>query len=195
MEDKQKELEKLTSKIIDIEWEMFHSVIASEPNSCQENKNTFQLMRWMSYSVLDEELLNAIYDNIHNSVKEGRNLMTEKYGRMEELIPPIKESPLIQEIASAEQQWMEEVAAKYPITFKGGNEKFLIYIKCELETYSDKLLELYSAFIKRAQNSGINLIEERYNNLFRRIGYESIADKESKERHKEFWKQNTCRGC
>jgi hypothetical protein len=48
---------------------------------------------------------------------------------------------------------------------------------------------------KKTLEGGINLIEERYNNLFKKMGYESLTDKESQEWHKEFWKNNTCRGC
>jgi hypothetical protein len=195
MENVHIEKENLIKIVVELEWNMFSAVNASEPNSCQENKKTFQIMRWMSYSVLNEEILKSLLDNLNSAIDEGRNLMTEKYGRMERKIPPFKDSSSIQEIADTELVWMKEVAQKYPLTFQGDDEKFINYLKCELETYSDKSLELYSTFVKNSIEGGINLIEERYNNLFKKMGYESLTDKESQERHKEFWKNNTCRGC
>ena len=195
MENTMNDEEILIKKIVELEWNMFNSVNASEPNSCQDNKQTFQIMRWMSYSVLNEEILQSILDNLQTAVRDGRNLMTEKYGRMEGIIPPLNESPSIQEVAEIELAWMQEVKQKYPLTFKGGDKNFINYLKCELETYSDKLLELYTHFVKKSKDTGANLTEVRYNNLFKKMGYESLSDKESHEKHKAFWKNNTCRGC
>lgn len=195
MKNKSVDKEEIIKKIVTLEWNMFSSVIASEPNSCQDDMKTFKIMRWMSYSVITPEILLLVLDNISNAFESGRNLMTEKYGRMEGIISSLNESYCISEIAEIELNWMQEVHNKYPLTFKGGDEKFINYLKCELETYSDKLLNEYCNFVKASKSDGVNLVEERYNNLFMKMGYESLADKESQEKHKEFWKNNTCRGC
>ncbi|MDX9924835.1 MAG: DUF4125 family protein [Ignavibacteriaceae bacterium] len=191
--------ETLIKDIIQIEWEMFSSVNASEPNSCQEDRKTFQLMRWMSYSAFDEKLLKSFLENLKQAKEDERNLMTEKYGKMEGIIPHIEESHDINQIADAEQKWMKEVSQKYPLTFpanpNNSESNFTNYLKCELETYSEDTLSQYAALVKNSLDAGKNLVEERYNNLFVKMGYNSLADKESKEKQKEFWKNNTNKGC
>ena len=191
--------ETLIKDIIQIEWEMFSSVNASEPNSCQEDRKTFQLMRWMSYSAFDEKLLKSFFENLKQAKEDERNLMTEKYGRMEGIIPHIAESSDIEKIAYAEQIWMKEVSQKYPLTFptnpNNSESNFTNYLKCELETYSEDTLSQYAALVNNSLDTGKNLVEERYNNLFVKIGYKSLADKESKEKQKEFWNNNINKGC
>jgi len=194
LEEKNK-IDKVIGEILDIEWTMFSSVKASEKNTCQEDEKTFRLMRWMSYSVFDETLLQSILLNLKTAKEFGRNLMTEKYARMEEKISPLSTNPLIQKIASVEVNCMKEVAEKYPTTFGSNKEGFGKYTKCELETYSDLTLQLYYNALLEYEKDGINIVEERYNNLFRKLGYDSVADKESQEKAKVFWQNNTCRGC
>lgn len=199
METINNEKESLIKDIIQIEWEMFSSVNASEPNSCQEDRKTFQVMRWMSYSAFDEKLLKSFLDNLKQAKEDERNLMTEKYGKMEGIIPHIEESADINRIADAEQKWMKEVSQKYPLTFptnpNNKESNFTNYLKCELETYSEDTLSQYAALVKNSLDSEKNLVEERYNNLFVKMGYKSLADKESKEKQKDFWENNTNKGC
>jgi len=200
METINNEKESLIKDIIQLEWEMFSSVVASEPNSCQEDRKTFQVMRWMSYSAFDEKLLKSFFENLKQAKQDERNLMTEKYGKMEGIIPHLEESADIERIADAEVKWMKEVSEKYPLTFPRDNaenadKKFNNYLKCELETYSEVTLSLYADLVKKSLDAGNNLVEERYNNLFMKMGYKSLADKESQEKHKEFWDKNTNKGC
>lgn len=195
MEEKNLEAKRLIDNIINLEWKMFQSVKASEPNSCQENEKTFRVMRWMSYSVLPENVLTEILANVNQATLDDRNFMTEKYARMAEQIPPLNEDPMIEECAEIENEMMEAVVKEYPLTFKGNNPGFANYLKCELETYSETALKLYHEFLVHAKRVDQNIIEARYDNLFKRMGYDSLADKESQERHKEFWNKNECRGC
>ncbi len=184
MERNNFENERLIDNIINLEWEMFRNVKASEPNSCQENEKTFRMMRWMSYSVLPESLLREILNSINQATIDNRNLMTEKYARMGNQIPPLNESPLIEECVEAEDGMMREVVEKYPATFLGHSPGFGNYLKCELETYSELALKGYHRFLTEAREKGENIVEMRYDNLFRRMGYASIADREKKERAK-----------
>ena len=195
MEKNELELQRLIDNIINLEWEMFRKVKASEPNPCQENQKTFRVMRWMSYSVLPEKVLAEILNNINQATLDDRNLMTEKYARMNNQIPVLNDDQRINECAEIEENMMKEVSEKYPLTFKGNHEGFSNYLKCELETYSESALKQYYEFLVKAKNENRNIIEERYNNLFKKMGYESLADKESNERHKAFWNKNECRGC
>lgn len=195
MKDNNSETERLINNIINLEWEMFKSVRTSEPNSCQENEKTFRLMRWMGYSVMPNELLIEILNNVNQATLDNRNLMTEKYARMANQIPVINDDPFIEECVQIEKEMMEEVKKEYPITFKGQNAGFDNYMHCELETYSKSAIKLYYTFLQNVKIGGRNIIKARYDNLFKKLGYESLADKESKERQKEFWKKNECKGC
>ena len=187
--------EDLLKSILDIEWNMFSSVNSESETNCRTKEKTFRLMREMSYSVFDNSFLKSILDNLEEAVIAGRNLMTEKYARMQNKIPVLNNSPHILKIVEAETVWMHDLTIRYPYVFKDRKDDFEKYIQSELETYSDTSLGLYSKLIDSAKESGINIVEERYNFLFKQMGYQSLADKESEERHKDFWKNNTCRGC
>lgn len=195
MEVQDVEIKRHINNIINLEWEMFKNVKASEPNSCQENEKTFRLMRWMSYSVLPENLLIEILDNLNQATLDGRNLMTEKYGRMSEQIPSLNENELIDECVEIESSMMTKIAEEFPLTFNTNNSGFSNYLKCELETYSESAIKLYYSFLVDEKKGGKNVIKARYDNLFKKMGYESLDDKESKERQKDFWSKNECKGC
>jgi hypothetical protein len=173
-------------RIIDLEWTMFHSVKASEPASCQEEEGAFRLMRWMSHSVLPGALLEALEDQLAQAAAQGRNLMTEKYARMGGQIPPLKDSPLIGAIVAAERDWMLALHRRWPLTFPGTGERFEAYLAADLETWSDRSLELYHGFVRAALAEGRNPVQDRYANLFRRMGCASIEEREQKTRMQMF---------
>ena len=170
----------LIKEIIALELEMFGNVKAREHASCQELPETFKTMRWMAHSVLSEDTLASYLEDLMQAVRAGRNLMTEKYARMESLIPPLKSRPesieIIDEIAGIEEAWMKEFSHKYPEIVRGEASGFGTYFRCELETYSDRTLELYLGDVTHARTRGINLAEQSYANLFGKLGYESLDD-------------------
>ena len=86
---------QLLEKIIAREAAMFIAVKASEPADCQEMLKTFYLMREMSHSVLAADTLTSYLQDLETAAAAGRNLMTEKYARMENLIPSLNENDLI----------------------------------------------------------------------------------------------------
>jgi hypothetical protein len=181
--------EILILRIIDREWVMFHGVKASEPASCQEAEGTFRLMRWMSHSVLPEAVLLAIEAQLEAAATLGRNLMTEKYARMAGQIPPLKQAPqsdVIRAIVAAETEWLRALGRRYPLTFPGSGERFGAYLAGELETYADDTLALYGTWIAQALEQGRNPVQERYQNLFRRMGYASIEEREQRSRMEQF---------
>jgi hypothetical protein len=172
----------LLDHIIDLEWAMFHSVKASEPAACQEEEGTFRLMRWMSHSIYPVGLLEALAANLETATAQGRNLMTEKYARMGDQIPPLKASAHFAPILAAELGWMAELNRQYPLTFPGRGEAFRSYLSADLETWSDEALEQYAALVQDALAAGRNLVALRYRNLFRRMGYPSIEAREQQTR-------------
>lgn len=175
-----KRQEELINDIIDIEWFMLQNVNASNPNSCQERPNAFRFMRWVSFSVFPENVLKSYLEDLEQAVREGRNLMIEKYARMENKINALKNNPLIYDIIKIEKKWMDELKKKYPSLFNKETNEFHKYFSCELETYSDRTIELFYNTVSQAENENRNLAEERYTNLFRKLGYLSIEDRLNK---------------
>ena len=104
---------QLLEKIIAREAGMFIAVKASEPADCQEMLKTFYLMREMSHSVLAADTLTSYLQDLETAAAAGRNLMTEKYARMENLIPSLNENELIYKIVDIEREWLAEVHKKY----------------------------------------------------------------------------------
>ncbi|BDU71828.1 DUF4125 family protein [Mesoterricola silvestris] len=176
----------LIDHIIDLEWTMFHSVKASEPAACQEAEGTFRTMRRMSHSVLPPQVLEPMAAQLEAATAQGRNLMTEKYARMANQIPPLSDSPLIAEVVAAEEAWMLALNRRYPLTFPGKGDAFRTYLEADLETYAPATLEAYAACVREALAAGRNLVEERFANLFRRMGYADIEAREAQTRLQAF---------
>ena len=177
-EDKHKEL---LNRIIEIELNMFMRVRTTEPAACQERPETFRVMREMNHFFYSDETLRSYLEDLESALASGRNLLTEKYARMDDLIPPLKDNPLIAEIVGIEQAWMDELRDRYPLTFQNPAERFGTYLSSELETYSDRTLELIFKDLTGAKQEGRNLAEERYSYLFKKIGYGSIDEVEKKK--------------
>ena len=173
--------EELSKNIIEIELDMFEQVRTAEPSLCKDQPETFKVMRGMSHSSLSTETLESYLEDLHKAKSEGRNLLTEKYARMDNRIPPLKTNPIIDDIVEIEARWVKELSEKYPHTFKGGLG-FKIYLSSELETYSDKTLELYFEDMSKGEKEGRNLAEEQYTILFQKLGYSSIDEVEKKAR-------------
>ena len=85
--------EALLHEIIDCELAMFLAVPdADGPSTCQKRPKTFRLMRWMSLSVHDDSTLTSYLNDLKQAGMQGRNLMVEKYARMEDSLPPDRKS-------------------------------------------------------------------------------------------------------
>lgn len=169
---------ELISRIIALEYEMRLKVKTQNPNS-RLVTGAFKIMRWMTHSVLSIDTLSSYYNDLLAAKQQGRNFMIEKYARMDNLIPPINNNPLIEAIVCQETKWLKETSQKYPLAVRN-NGAFSNYARAELETYSDVTLELYAKDVFNAARVGRNLVEERYVNLYTKLGYTSIADAERK---------------
>jgi hypothetical protein len=167
-------------KIVRIELEMFEDVRTTQPSLCQEKPGAFKLMREMNHSALSYDTLKSYLKDLKTAKSKGRNLMTEKYARMNNLIPPLKVNVLIQKIVSIESDWMNALSNRYPLSINHKPEHFNIYLSCELETYSDRTIELYLKDIELAKKNGMSLAKERFNHLIKQLGYSSLEEFESK---------------
>jgi hypothetical protein len=174
------EREALIEEIVGREWDMMRAVVSDGRSLCQERPGTFRAMREMSHSVLSRDTLASYLGDLRNAEVEGRNLVTEKYARMEGQIPPVSECPLIPRIVSIESAWMKELCETYPRTFLAAAGSFARYESCELETYSDSTLMLLYRDVLAAREGGRNLVRERYEHLFAAQGQGTLTEVEAK---------------
>jgi hypothetical protein len=171
--------EELLRDIVAIELRMFLTVQTAAPTTCQEQPETFKLMRRAGFHVLSPETLESYLQDLQEALEEDSNLITLKYARIDELIPCLNNNPAIGKIVDIEERWFKELEQKYPLTFRNRAEFAAgTYLRSELETYSDHTLELYLKDITKALHEGRNLTAERYTYLFKQLGYNSIDDME-----------------
>jgi len=174
---------ELIEQILTAEFDMFQRVPTMTPTACQESEGGFRLMRGSAFETWSEATLESYLDDLLTALQENRNLLTEKYARMDDLIPPINLNPLIDDIVKIESEWQGEARRKYPHILGGGEVcdagGFEIYLRGELETYSDQTLELYYQDLLQALKAGRNLSEERYGNMSLKLGYSSLEEHEN----------------
>ena len=174
-----KSSEELLHDIVAIELRMFLTVQTADPTTCQEQPETFKLMRRAGFHVLSAETLQSYLQDLQEALDEDRNLITLKYARIDELIPCLNNNPAIGKIVDIEERWFKELEQKYPLTFRNRAEFAAgTYLRSELETYSDRTLELYLKDVTKALQEGRKLTAERYTYLFKQLGYNSIDDME-----------------
>lgn len=147
--------------------------------NCQENPGAFKTMRKSAHSVQSQEFLLSYLQDLINAEKDGRNFMTEKYALMDNLIPELSQNALIPLIIQEEYAWMNEASSIYPHVIRKDNvEQFTLYLSCELQTLSEKSLELYYKNIKTALEQNRNLTLERYEYIMQALGYGSLQNYE-----------------
>jgi len=167
----------LIARIVDIEHEMFQAVHEERPSLCKDNPKAFKVMRQMAHSPLSNKTLNAYLAHLEQAAADNRNLMTEKYARMENMIPRLKDTPLIERIVEIERHWQEELASDYPQLSRAQSlNAFEVYLHSELETYSDSTLELYFRDASQAAEEGKSFAQERYAFLAEALGYDSLHE-------------------
>ena len=194
------------SKIIEIEWNMFQNVnnIGGRA-SCQDDRETFVIMRRSQFENWPEELLTAYLAYIEEAERVGRNIIAEKYGRMmrytepryyEENIRPYvpalseRAEQMIDEIIEIIVPWEKNFAAQYPklgrasrpVTAegdKGGFTSMESYARGELGTYSEELLALYLAYMEKLKSEGKSISVMDRQVMTRLYGYDSIEEAEN----------------
>lgn len=198
--------EEYVEKIVALEWKQFDKVENEGGRAdCQNNWNTFSIMRKSQYLTWTEELLASFYQDLMDAEEKGWNLITEKYARMMESTAPEKYAGLEkdlpkrsedriaiqEEIIKIQVGWMEEFADKYPKMAGNArsihtgedtpyNTSYETYLRGELGTYSEETLILYGRFIVSVQQAGKNLAYEIMNQTALLYGYESVKDAEEK---------------
>lgn len=133
-------------------------------------------------------MLESYADDLERAESSGRNLLAEKYARMDNKIPPLTDSPLIDVIVTIESNWQEGLREQYPALYRrccrsmaetGDGRNFGVYLRCELETYGDRTLRLYFDNIETAVAENRNMAVEALERLVRKNGYRDIGHAES----------------
>ncbi|MCM1535640.1 MAG: DUF4125 family protein [Clostridium sp.] len=196
--------EELVEKIAALEFEAFDKVKnVGGRASCQNDWATFSIMRKSQYLTWNRAMLLQYLYDFSGEYQKGHNLITEKYGRMMEStakeeyerikgnFPELSEEKkaIIEEIVKLQVGWMENFSARYPAladnarsihTYEDNlyNTSYETYLRGEISTYSDKMLELYGRYVVECAKRGGNLAEEIMAISTKLYGYESLDSAE-----------------
>ncbi|KAF1077451.1 hypothetical protein MKHDV_00515 [Halodesulfovibrio sp. MK-HDV] len=96
--------------------------------SCQENPDMFRQWRWMIFSVLSDSYIASYRGDLDEAKRVGRNLMTEKYARMDNLIPCVSPNmDKVRKISATERLWMQQLFQEFPLLFPQSLARFDMY--------------------------------------------------------------------
>jgi len=196
--------EELIDTMVKLEWQAFDKVINEGGRAdCQDNWNTFSIMRKSQYMTWTNDMLVSYINDFTRANASGWNLITEKYGRMEEStaperwmeikdqFPPVSEEKkaIIETIVAMQVGMMEEFAAKFPKASSNArsihtsednpyNTSYETYLRGEISTYSDETLILYGRFLANLAAEGKNLAGMIIENTAKLYGYETLEKME-----------------
>lgn len=199
--------EELIDEIVDAEFEAFDKVKnAGGRASCQNNRRTFTIMRKSQYLTWERKMLIQYLYDFKTEYRRGRNLIEEKYGRMMESTSPAEyadiaqhfpvlsedKKQIIEAVVKIQVGFMEEFAKQFPRLAGNarlihtsedsfGDTSYETYLRGELGTYSDKMLELYGRFVVKLCQEGKNLAALTMENSVHLYGYQSLEEAELKQ--------------
>ena len=200
-------MEELINQIIELEWEFFQNTKNEGGTaSCQEDYDTFVIMRTAQFSCFSKELLQGWLKDLQKAKAEGRNLIAEKYARMMESTAPeqyrelapylvqhnAKRQEITEEIIKLQVEWLLECQEKYPDVIAKArsirtsedtpyNTSAETYLRGELGTYSDDTLLCYGRYVISLKKEGRNLNEMIFEKQVKSYGYLSLEDAQKKE--------------
>lgn len=195
---------ELAEEIARVEFEAFDKVKNEGGRAgCQDDWGTFSIMRKSQYLTWNRQMLLQYLYDFQTEYRRGHNLIEEKYGRMMESTAPeeyekIKghfpelsqeKKAIIEQIVGMQVKWMEEFAHGYPAL--AGNARkihtweddafdtsYETYLRGELGTYSDKMLELYGRYVVEYARQERNPAYDIMENSVKMYGYESMEEAE-----------------
>ena len=177
--------------IVDLELEMFLSVPSDRESPCQHHPDGFKFHRRMQFSVWSQATLACYHQDLIYARKNGENLITVKYARMQGLLPCRNANPRIDKIVRIQMQWQEEMTRRFPAIMHrarpltkssddDGTTSFETYLRGELETYSDATLASLYEDMSAMQAKGINAAERLYRLQAQHSGFNSLEEAEAK---------------
>jgi hypothetical protein len=197
--------EELIAGIVDAEWILF-DLVENEGGraSCQDDEQTFRIMRGSQFSGWDEQMLESYFEDLLVAASEGRNLLEEKYAymmestdpeifaEMKDQLPAISDGKrvLIEQIVATSLKWQDETFQKYPKIASRGrtmtsdtdgtyNASFETYLRGELSTYSEQTLTAYALHTQELLARGENLDLIILDATMRQYGFASIDEAEA----------------
>lgn len=182
------EKDALMERVLDLEWEMFVRVKSDHPASCQSAPDKFRAIRGSVFATWTADMLAAYLVQLLEAKVQGRNLLTEKYARMDNLIPPLTEDTLIDDIDDISVYWQFELQKMFPalcrcccreVNDSADGSNFSVYFRGELETYGERTLELYYQNVLSAYEQNRNLTAEALLGLVQKSGYRDLEHAES----------------
>ena len=202
----QDSIEELADKVTKYEFKAFDKVKNEGGRAyCQDDYFTFEIMRKSQYLTWNREMLMQYLYDFDREYRLGHNLITEKYGRMmistapeeyekiKDNFPEIskEKSDIIEAVVAMQVKRREEFSTKYPKLSGRArtvhtdedlpyDTSYETYLRGEISTYSDKMLELYARYIVDLENKGVNVTEEIMKNSVKMYGYSSLEDAERK---------------
>ncbi len=198
----------MIGKIVEKEWVMFGNVNnVSGRASCQDDYETFHIMRESQLEAWSDEMLESYLDDLKQAEANGVNLLAEKYGYMMEYTSPIEfkqirarlspvteaKKALIKEIVPVHVRWLEELAREFPKLTGNGRPiraqqdswrgvSFETYLTGELCTYSERTLRAYQKHLKEVEQNGGNMNRTVLEHTVKKYGYDSLMRAEQKAR-------------
>ncbi|KFI97985.1 DUF4125 family protein [Bifidobacterium stellenboschense] len=200
----------LRERIVRLEWDQFQRTNNEGGRAaCQGNWPVFHQMRLAQFLTWDRPLLESYADDLAEADRVGRNLVTEKYGRMmastapdeyarniEPYIPRLSEGRVARQerVIATQVAWARDFRARYPrlgeamrvLTTSEDTPtatSFETYLRGELGTYSDRTFALYEAMIagRAAQSGGrgANITEETLLHTVRLGGFSDLDEAET----------------
>jgi hypothetical protein len=167
----------LIDRTLDIELEWFLNVNPVITSECQRNPEAFRLMRGSNFETWSERTLTLYLEHLRDAQSQGRNLMREKYAKMQKLIPCQNSSPALDSNVAIQERWQQEAKDRYPGIFRQEEGvSFAWYLRSELDTYSPAVLESYLNDLKTASLEGKNLVIETYERIARKLGHSSLDE-------------------
>ncbi|MBT1163395.1 DUF4125 family protein [Bifidobacterium felsineum] len=200
--------DELRESIVRHEWNQFQNTNNEGGRAaCQGNWPVFHQMRSAQFLTWPHDLLSSYAADLDAADKVGRNLVTEKYGRMmaatapdefrkniEPYIPRLSADRIARQEQVIKQQvaWAADFRSRYPklgqaMRVLTTNEdtpqatSFETYLRGELGTYSDATFDLYATMIneRASANPPLNITEETLLHTVRLGGFESLEEAEA----------------
>lgn len=190
----------LSLSIAKVEFEAFDKVQNEGGRaSCQNNWPTFKVMRMSQYMTWTEDMLLQYLYEFKTNYEHGRNMVEEKYARMMESTAPAEyavfadqlpalsdeKKAIMEQVIGLQVKWMEEFALEYPNLAEDARRihtaedlpddtSYETYLRGELGTYSDRMLEMYGRYIVAHAQENRNVAREIMENTVHFYGYQNL---------------------
>ncbi|MCH4209581.1 DUF4125 family protein [Bifidobacterium sp.] len=200
------ESNELAETVVRHEWQQFQQTDNEGGRAaCQGNWPMFHQMRLSQFLTWPASLLSSYAKDLDEADRIGRNLVTEKYGRMmastapdeyrrniEPYIPELSDGRIEtqEHVIATQVDWASDFRTRYP-KLGGGmrvlrtaedapdSTSFETYLRGELGTYSHTTFEFYCGFTEELKSQGRNLTEETVLNTVLLGGFASLDEAEA----------------